>query len=938
MNSVMEFLYTILLLPLESLIETLFYFSFDKFSLFDYGGAIVFVSLSVNLMTMPVYNRADALRERTLAKEKALAAGVRHIRNTFSGDERFLLLSEYYAQNHYSPFSPLLSSLFILIQIPFFLAAYHFLSHCEDLVGESFLFIRDLSKPDGMLCVAGHCFNILPVLMTITNILSGVVYSRKAPLREKLQIYVLALIFLLLLYNSPSGIVFYWFLNNLFSLCKNTAQKCLRRPSAVLFMLLDVIAVIAAGYTFFIKTALAQSKKCVVYAVCLALFCLPVLVKKIVLFLDEREGAFSSLEKAVLRPLFFLSACCLAFLAGLVLPSAMLASSPEDFSFAGSSASPLHYVVSSFILMVGLFVLWPSLFYCIAAPVGRACLAMSFFAAAVLAVLNAFVFKSNYGLVSATGVLDSEQGLRGIHLFLLLLPVLAFILLILLIFLVYRKRKLSILSQLMAVLCLALLSFAVVHCIRIRSRFREYEQVNQAAVGSDLDEGNALFTLTKSGHNVIVIFLDKAVGTFVPYAMQDFPALKDMYAGFTYYRNTISFADHTIKGAPALYGGYEYTPEAMNRRDGELLKDKHNEALLSVPRIFAEAGWRVTDLDPPWMNYTAKDLSPFEQYPEIAALNIKGLMSGKYNREHPEDSLGAGAKGADQNIRAAIPRFCLMQMLYPPLREVYYHAGDYYHRTNGNPNYIEFIDSYANLYYLNELTAFDDGPDSYLLMENETTHDNVFMKEDERKGLKPVNEILEPPADSAFSYSWHEEDSCYDLQLYEVNCAALLRLGEWFDFLKKNGVWDNTRILLVSDHGASVVRPFAPGFSDNRDYSAYAALLMVKDFASSGAYTENTDFMTNADVPQLSMKGLGLPDKNPFTGQPFHTDKDDGVNVYIRNGDVDAADIRRRKTFDFALAGSYHVHDDIYVESNWIPLAEWQWMGENSGNDEGGGD
>ena len=928
----MGFLYSLVILPLESVIETLFYFSDRNFGLFDYGGAIIFVSLSVNLLILPIYNAADArqLGERELRKR--IDRGVTHIKATFSGDERFLMLSEYYRQNHYSPLSTLRSSLSILIQIPFFIAAYHFLSNCEDLVGESFFFIQDLSLPDGILRFAGRRVNVLPLLMTLTNVLSGAVYSRNAPLREKIQIYALALLFLLLLYNSPSGIVFYWLFNNLFSLCKNIAQKCLRRPSAVLFILLDVIAAVTAGYTFFIKTALVLSKKFVVYAVCLAVFCLPVFVRKFLCFLNEREKDFSAMEKSVIRPLFLLSAVCLAFLAGLALPSAMIASSPEDFSFSGGSSHPLHYVVSSIILMMGLFVLWPSLFYFVVSSVGRACLSLIFFVAAVFAVLNAFVFKSDYGLVSVTGVLDSERGLRGIHPFQLLLPVLALVLLILLVFLLCRKRKIFILSRIMAVVCLALLSFSIVNCVRIRGRFNEYARVKNEAPHSDLDEGNSVFTLTTSGRNVIVIFLDKAIGTFVPYAMQDFPVLKDMYAGFTYYRNTVSFADHTVKGAPALYGGYEYTPEEINRRGSELLLDKHNEALLVVPKIFSEAGWRVTDLDPPWMNYTLEDLSPFEQYPAISAMNVKGLMTGKYNREHKEDSLGAGAEGVDQNIRAAVPRFCLMQMLYPPLREVYYHSGDYYHRVNGNPNYIEFIDSYANLCYLNELTSIDDGPDCYLLMENETTHDNVFMKGDETKGLKPVNEILDSPSDLTLSYNWHEEDSCYDLQLYEVNCAALLRLGEWFDFLKQNGVWDNSRIILVSDHGVSVVRPFAPGFSDNRDYSSYAALLMVKDFGSSGEFAISTDFMTNADVPLISMEGLGLADSNPFTGRSFFINKDDGVNVYIRNSDVDAADLRKKKEFDLALGGSYHVHDDIYVESNWIPLAEWKRMEGEGGH------
>ena len=36
---------------------------------------------------------------------------------------------------------------------------------------------------------------------------------------------------------------------------------------------------------------------------------------------------------------------------------------------------------------------------------------------------------------------------------------------------------------------------------------------------------------------------------------------------------------------------------------------------------------------------------------------------------------------------------------------------------------------------------------------------------------------------------------------YHANAAALLRLGEWFDWMREQGVYDNTRIIIVSDHG-----------------------------------------------------------------------------------------------------------------------------------------
>ncbi len=947
----LSFLYAVIVLPLESVIESLFYFAFDKFSLFHYGGAIVFVSLAVNLATLPVYNLADSLHERSVAREKALARGVRHIRRTFTGDERFLMLGEYYRQNGYSPFSPLLSSLSILIQIPFFIAAYRFLSSCPDLSGSGWLFIRDLGLPDALVHVGTLPVNLLPVLMTLVNILSGAVYAKDSPVREKIQIYVLALLFLLLLYASPSGLVLYWLLNNLFGLCKNLARKYLRRPIVLICILLDLMAAVAALYTMFIKHHTALPKKLVVYALCLVIFCLPLLLRMLAAYFARRERAFALMERKGFRPLFILSALCLALLAGFALPACMVASSPEDFSFLGSTDSPLPYVGSSLVLMAGLFVFWPSCFYFIAPPNGRACLSVSFFIAAVCAVLNAFVFKSEYGIVSIMGMLDSSKGLRGIHPFLLLAPVVSLVLIVLLFVLLFRIKRVRLLIPAMLVLCLGLCFLGLVRCTHIQGRFRQYARTREeagiigahvagldlAAARADHPDGDAadsvtdaapdgvtVFPLTRTGKNVIVIFLDRAIGPFLPYIMQDYPSLRDSFSGFVYYRETLSFSNHTVKGVPALYGGYEYTPEEMNRRDGQLLKDKHNEAMLALPRLFSESGWRVTVTDPPWMDYNSGSLAPFAPYPDIRAMNVSGLMATRYIREHPDDFLGEGGAVADENARDAIPRFCLMQMLYPPLRKVYYHDGDYYHRGKGNQNFNAFVDSYSSLYYMNDLTAFDDGGDSYVLFANEATHEPILLKDDAAEGFRPVNARFEPSPDMQLSFEWHENDRCFDLRLYEVDCAALLRLGEWFDYLKANGAYDNSRIIIVSDHGDNGVYPLAPGFTPNGAYAGYTPLLLFKDFDSSGNLMTDMEFMTNADVPLLSIGGLDIPAVNPFTGTAFRADKDGGINVYGMNEDTDAEDLRGKTAFDLSLDDAFHVSADIYVESNWIPLAEWK--------------
>ena len=143
-----------------------------------------------------------------------------------------MMLNAYYRENNYSPLYALNGSISLLLEIPFFIAAYHFLSHLEVLRGASFSLIKDLGGPDGLLVFGtggGIKLNFLPILMTSINCVSSAIYLKGFPIKDKIQTYGMALIFLVLLYNSLSGLVVYWTCNNIFSLGKNVFYK-LKNP------------------------------------------------------------------------------------------------------------------------------------------------------------------------------------------------------------------------------------------------------------------------------------------------------------------------------------------------------------------------------------------------------------------------------------------------------------------------------------------------------------------------------------------------------------------------------------------------------------------------------------------------------------------------------------------------------------------------------------
>ena len=89
-----------------------------------------------------------------------------------------MMLQTYYRQNNYKPTSALNGSVSLLLEILFFMAAYQFLSHLEILNGASLGPITNLGVPDGLLMIGGISINLLPILMTLINLISSAIYLK----------------------------------------------------------------------------------------------------------------------------------------------------------------------------------------------------------------------------------------------------------------------------------------------------------------------------------------------------------------------------------------------------------------------------------------------------------------------------------------------------------------------------------------------------------------------------------------------------------------------------------------------------------------------------------------------------------------------------------------------------------------------------------------
>jgi membrane protein insertase Oxa1/YidC/SpoIIIJ len=156
----------------------------------------------------------DGARSRS-----SMLAEIARIKKHYRGRERYFYIRTIHRQFGHSPLSIVFSSAELYLQILIFATVYRFIRGHESLSGSAFLFLADLSEPDGLL----FGVNVLPIMMTLLNLFSALMYSQDKVKRR--NAFLLAGLFLALLYTSPSGLVLYWTSNNAFSLIRNFVER-----------------------------------------------------------------------------------------------------------------------------------------------------------------------------------------------------------------------------------------------------------------------------------------------------------------------------------------------------------------------------------------------------------------------------------------------------------------------------------------------------------------------------------------------------------------------------------------------------------------------------------------------------------------------------------------------------------------------------------------
>ena len=198
----------------------------------SWGLAIMAMSLSVNILMLPLSRIADRFQQQVNETEARLAPELQRIKKNFRGEEQSAKILALYKTERVHPLYSLKSLVGVAVVIPVFIGAFDMLAENIHLLHSGFLWIKDLSRPDDLLNLPfrlpffGDELNLLPFLMTGLSFVASLLHkplalSPELRNRQVRNMILLALAFFVLFYTFPAGMVLYWTTNNLISVIKS---------------------------------------------------------------------------------------------------------------------------------------------------------------------------------------------------------------------------------------------------------------------------------------------------------------------------------------------------------------------------------------------------------------------------------------------------------------------------------------------------------------------------------------------------------------------------------------------------------------------------------------------------------------------------------------------------------------------------------------------
>ncbi len=207
-----------ILSPIVWLLELVLEFYVHLFS--STGVSILFLSFTFSLLLLPFQRKAQRTEQRICEKMKTVDAEVKVLKEELKGEKLFLATEQIYERNGYHPIQSVGMGASFFVMLPVLVSAILLFAGSEILTGISFLFIDDLSKPDGLL----GAINVLPLLMSAITLIDAKMRF-KDDKKSQIRFLFISTVLLIIVYNLASGLVLYWIGSNIMSLMASRLQS-----------------------------------------------------------------------------------------------------------------------------------------------------------------------------------------------------------------------------------------------------------------------------------------------------------------------------------------------------------------------------------------------------------------------------------------------------------------------------------------------------------------------------------------------------------------------------------------------------------------------------------------------------------------------------------------------------------------------------------------
>ena len=209
---------------------------------------------------------------------------------------------------------------------------------------------------------------------------------------------------------------------------------------------------------------------------------------------------------------------------------------------------------------------------------------------------------------------------------------------------------------------------------------------------------------------------------------------------------------------------------------------------------------------------------------------------------------------------------------------------------NNNFGYSHAIKEYSQLNNMTDFSNFESSKKTFKFIHNTFTHKSWMIN----NNCQIVNK------------NFKEYQG-----LFNVGYCSMKLLNNFFVKLKSLDIYDETKIIIVSDHGVygrdievntkkfSILEPGA------------SALMLVKDFNQSGDLKTSIQFMSNMDTYGIALSGVSEGAEVKL--DKIKTPEENRSLIFIKEVEP---------IVSYNITKAFRVKDNIFDEKNWQELSE----------------